>query len=159
MSQTFLHCWAFTLDVEKGFFADPVGGDTMWGITERVARAWGYKDAMKDLPIEVAQAIAQHEYFDRYQCDQLPRAFAMLVFDTAYHGGKPVKWLQMAIGVPADGIIGAKTIAAARAANVPRTVALFCAARIRYLQSLKNFRPNAGGWMLRIAGLLERGVA
>ena len=155
---SFEQCWAFTLDAEKGFFADPVGGDTMWGITERVARAWKYTGPMKDLPVDAAKAIAKAEYFDKYQCDQFPPALALCVFDTAYHGGKPIKWLQSAIGVVDDGIVGVKTVAAARGADISKTVALFCASRIRYLQSLKNFRENAGGWMLRIAGLLEQGV-
>ena len=31
--------------------ADP-GGETMWGVTARVARASGYAGPMKDLPLE-----------------------------------------------------------------------------------------------------------
>lgn len=155
---SFLECWEFTLGVEKGFFDDPVGGPTMYGVTEKVARAWGYTGRMEDLPLGVAQNIARKEYYERFQCDQFPAAIALCVFDTAYHGGKPIKWLQAAVGTTVDGILGAKTIAAVRASNTPKVVALFVAARIRYLQSLKNFKPNAGGWMLRMAALLEEGV-
>jgi len=157
MSDSFDQCWRFTLSAEGGYSDDADG--TMYGVTKRVARAWGYQGDMRHLPLDDAKAIARKEYYDRYQCGQLPAAFALLVFDTAYHGGKPVAWLQECIGTAPDGIIGAKTIAAARAASVPRTVALFVARRIRYLQTLKNFRENAGGWMLRMAGLLEKGVA
>lgn len=152
------HCWPFTLGAEGEYWDDPVGGPTRYGVTERVARAWGYKGDMRNLPLEVAKAIARKEYYDRYQCGQLPAPFALLVFDTAYHGGKPVKWLQEAIGATPDGIIGAKTIAAARAANTGAVVALFCAARLDYLASLPNFKPNAGGWTRRIAALLRKAV-
>jgi len=155
---SFERCWAFTLDAEKGFFDDPVGGPTMWGVTERVARAWGYKGDMKYLPLDTAKLIAETNYYTPFKCDQLPPALAVCVFDTAYHGGKPIQWLQAAVGTFPDGIIGAKTIAAAREADIKKTVALFCASRIRYLQRLKNFRENAGGWMLRIANLLEEGM-
>lgn len=158
MNDSFLECWGFTLGAEKGFFDDPVGGPTMYGVTERVARAFGYQGVMRDLPLETAQAIARKEYFDRYQCAQLPGPFALLVFDTAYHGGKPVKWLQEALGVAADGIIGAQTVAACRISIQPRIVALFCASRLRYLQSLSNFRENSGGWTLRIADLMAKAV-
>lgn len=152
-------CWAFTLGAEGGFFDDPVGGPTMYGVTERVARAWGYKGDMRHLPLDDAKAIAKSEYFDRHQCGMLPPKFALLVFDTAYQGGKPIKWLQEAVGTTPDGILGAKTVAACRAADQSKVVALFCSKRIRYLQSLKNFRENAGGWMLRVASLIEKGVA
>lgn len=154
----FERCWAFTLDAEKGFFDDPVGGPTMYGVTERVARQHGYQGDMKDLPLSIAHEIARKRYYDPYHCELFPAALAMCVFDTAYHGGKPIKWLQTALNVKPDGIVGPMTVEAAGAANIPAVVALFCAARIRYLQSLKNFRPNAGGWMLRIAALLEQGV-
>lgn len=155
---SFAACWAFTLGIEKGFFDDPAGGPTMYGVTQAVARAWGYQGDMRHLPLETAQAIARSEYFDRYQCGQLPAPLALLVFDTAYNGGKPVKWLQIAVGTDADGIIGAKTIAAARAADPHRTAALMCAQRMRYMQSLGNFRENAGGWFLRVAAILEKVV-
>lgn len=151
-------CWEFTLGVEKGFFDDPAGGPTMYGVTQRVARAWGYQGDMRHLPLEDAKNIARKEYFDRYQCGQLPAPFALLVFDTAYHGGKPVKWLQEAVGTAADGIIGAKTIAAARASNVGVVVAQFGAARLDYLASLPNFRENAGGWTRRVAALMRKAV-
>lgn len=155
----FDECWAFTLGAEGGYWDDPAGGPTMYGITQRVASAWGYHGDMRHLPLDDAKAIARKEYFDKYQCGQLPAQFALLVFDTAYHGGKPVAWLQECIGTTPDGIIGAKTVAAARAANIPRTIALFCARRLRYLQSLKNWKENAGGWTLRICALIEKGVA
>lgn len=151
-------CWEFTLGVEKGFFDDPVGGPTMYGVTQRVARAWGYPGDMRHLPLEMAKNIARKEYFDKYQCGQLPTPFALLVFDTAYHGGKPVRWLQEAIGTTPDGIIGAKTVAAARAANVGVVVALFCASRLNYMASIPGDLFD-DGWMNRIAALLRRGVS
>lgn len=155
---SFEECWAFTCPIEAGYWNDPVGGPTKYGVTERVARDWGYQGDMQQFPLESAKAIAKKKYYDQFQCDQFPAPLAILVFDTAYNGGKPIKWLQAAVGTTDDGIIGAKTIAAARAADIPKTVALFCAARMRYMQSLHNFHENAGGWFLRIASLLERGV-
>lgn len=155
MATAFERAWRFTMGTEGGYWDDPVGGPTMYGITERVARQWGYKGAMQQMPLDLAQQIARADYWDRYGCEQLPAAFGVLVFDTVYNGGAAVAWLQTILGVLADGRVGAKTVAAARAANQPQVCALFCARRLRYMQSLANWKPNAGGWSLRIAALIE----
>jgi len=155
----FDQAFAILMDVERGYWDDPVGGPTMWGVTERVARAQGYQGPMRELPLATAKDIAKREYWDRYMCDQFDPAIGYQIFDTAYNGGHPVQWLQKAVGVQADGVIGAKTIAAVRAAEPAKVVALFNAQRIRYMQSLRNFKDNAGGWFLRIADNLERGAS
>jgi len=158
----FEHAFRVLIGHEGGYSnrdpaADP-GGETMHGITARVARAWGYKGEMRHLPLATAKAIAKKEYWDRYSCDQLPPAIGFQVFDTAYHGGQPVKWLQEAVGVAADGVIGAKTIAAVRAADPHRLVALFNARRLVYLTGLANWPQNSKGWARRIAANLMEGV-
>lgn len=146
------------MGVEKGFWDDPAGGPTMFGVTERVARAWGYKGDVRQLPLDTARAIAKSEYWDRYQCDQFAPAIGYQVFDTAYNGGHPVQWLQQAVGVTVDGVIGAKTIAAVRAADVGKVVLAFNAARIKYLTSLDGWAANGKGWARRIADNLLKGV-
>lgn len=137
--------------------ADP-GGRTNHGVTEKVARLWGYKGEMSDMPQSVARQIAKSEYWDKYQCDQLPELIAFRILDTAYNGGYPVKWLQEALGVKADGIIGAKTIAAARACDPWKVIALFNAKRLVYLTNLNNWPHNSRGWARRIATNLTYGA-
>ena len=43
--------------IEGGYSNDPQdpGGETMYGITARLARAYGYTGAMRDLPLIFAQ--------------------------------------------------------------------------------------------------------
>lgn len=143
--------------VSRDGAADP-GLETNHGVTERVARKWGYTGDMRDLPIDTARQIAKTEYWDQYQCDQLPELLAYQVFDTAYNGGYPVKWLQECLGVTADGIIGAKTIAAARGCDQWKVIALFNSKRIGYLTNLNNWPQNAKGWARRIAFNLSNGA-
>lgn len=148
--------------IEGGFSdrdrqADP-GGATKHGITERVARASGYKGDMRDLQLDTARAIAKREYWDKYQCDQFPELLAYQVFDTAYNGGYPVKWLQECLGVTADGVIGARTVAAARACDQWKVIAQFNSKRIGYLTNLANWPQNAKGWARRIAFNLSNGA-
>lgn len=151
----FEQAFATIAPIEGGFSdrdkqADP-GGATKYGITERVARAWGYQGDMRDLPLETAKAIAKAWYWDKYQCDQFDPRIAYQVFDAAYNGGYPVKWLQECVGTTPDGIIGAKTVAAARAANVGDVLAKFNGKRLLYMTECHNWVENARGWARRIA--------
>jgi lysozyme family protein len=155
----FDNAFADLMDVEKGFWDDPVGGPTMYGVTERVARAWGYKGDMRNLPLPTARSIAKSEYWDRYKCDQFPYAIAYQVFDAAYNGGKPVRWLQQAVGAAVDGIIGPATLALVRGADPAKVILSFNASRLLYLTSLKNWPSNSKGWARRIAENLLKGVA
>ena len=129
--------------------ADP-GGETMHGVTLKVARAWGYLGPMKDLPLDTARQIAKAYYWTPNRCDQLPPAIAFHVFDTAYNGGHPVLWLQAAVGVTQDGIIGPKTIASVRAMDPAEVVLKFTMRRLEYYTKLKNWPQNSRGWVNRI---------
>jgi lysozyme family protein len=138
--------------------ADP-GGETMFGVTARVARAWGYAGDMKDLPLETAKAIAKKNYWDAYQCDQFDPRIGFQVFDAAYNGGHPAQWLQQAAGVTADGVIGSITVGAVRAADPMKLIILFNASRLLYYTSLATFESFGKGWANRIAGNLRRAAS
>ena len=134
--------------------ADP-GGETMHGVTLKVARAWGYLGPMKDLPLDTARQIARAYYWTPNRCDQLPPAIAFHVFDTAYNGGHAVRWLQSAVGVPQDGIIGPKTVAAVRAMAPAAVVLAFTARRLEYYTKLDNWPQNSRGWARRLVDNME----
>lgn len=139
----------------EGNFSDNAndpGGETMYGITQAVARAWGYQGDMQALPLATAQAIAKKEYWDRFQCDQFDARIGFNIFDAAYNGGHPAQWLQAAAGVTQDGVIGAITIAAVRALNPMTVIARFTSSRISYYTSLAAEWPTFGrGWMNRLS--------
>lgn len=137
--------------------ADP-GGETMWGITKRVAVANGYTGAMQDLPQATAKAIAKAEYWDRYSCDSFDPRIGFQVFDAAYNGGPAAQWLQEAAGVQADGVIGPVTIAAVQAADPLRIIMRFDSYRLTYLASLDTFPTFGRGWANRIAHNLLLGA-
>ena len=121
---------AALIDREGGYSDHPAdrGGPTMFGITEAVARAHGYRGAMRDLPRDEAAAIYRRLYWLRPQFDQVaartPRVAAEL-FDTGANMGPTVAatFLQRALTalnrngkdypdlVP-DGRLGAASIAA-----------------------------------------------
>lgn len=138
--------------------ADP-GGETMFGVTARVAHAWGYTGAMKDLPLDTAKQIAKTNYWDPYQCDQFDPRIGFQVFDAAYNGGHPAQWLQQAAGVTADGSIGAITVASVRNSDPLKIIILFNASRLLYYTGLEAWGTFGKGWTNRIANNLTRGAS
>jgi lysozyme family protein len=158
---SFDDAFAALLGNEGGYVDNPAdpGGETMFGVTARVARAWGYAGDMKDLPLDTAKAIAKKNYWDAYQCDQFDPRIGFQVFDTAYNGGKPAQWLQQAAGVTADGVIGSITVAAVRAADPMKIIMRFAAYRLQYLGNLPTWPSFGHGWANRIANNLIRGAS
>jgi len=131
---------------------DP-GGETMWGVTKRVAQAHGYHGPMRDLPKATAQRIAEKSYWQAIHGDELPRAVAWQVVDAAYnHGNRnAVKFLQRAVGSSADGIIGPRTIAAVKAMDQNDIVLKFNAERLEFYTKLGTWLTFGRGWARRIA--------
>ncbi|MGU3629829.1 glycoside hydrolase family 108 protein [Comamonas sp. C24C] len=134
--------------------SDP-GGETMWGVTARVARANGYTAAMKDLPRETAKAIYRKLYWDAVKADQLPDAVRFDVFDGAVNSGvaQSAKWLQRAASVADDGVIGPITIAAATAAG-PTVAAKYNGYRLSFMADLPTWSAFGRGWARRVASNL-----
>lgn len=137
--------------------ADP-GGETMWGVTARVARANGYTGPMRDMPRSTAKAIYRRLYWDAVKADQLPESVRFDVFDGAVNSGvsQSAKWLQRAAGVVDDGVIGPKTIAAASAVG-PVIVARYNGHRLEFMASLSTWSSFGKGWARRIASNLKGG--
>ena len=136
--------------------ADP-GGETMWGVTKRVAREYGYTGAMRQLPKATAQQIADKLYWQAIQGDKLDRAIAWQLVDAAYnHGNRnAVKMLQRAVGVADDGIIGNVTISAVNAMDKNDVLFKFNAERIEFFCNIGTFNVFGKGWMRRVAGNLR----
>lgn len=130
---------------------DDPGGETMWGITARVARAYGYKGAMRDLPQPLAKEIAKKLYWAPLRLDEFDPRVAFQIFDAHYNGGRVVLWMQQASGARADSILGRATIAAVQACHPLAFVLRFNAARIAYLVALKGWTSFGKGWASRIA--------
>ncbi len=161
MIANFPAAWKQLLGNEGGYSNDPAdpGGETMYGITKRVAVANGYTGPMNALPAATAQAIGKKCYWDAYSCDQFPQSIAFQVLDAAYNGGHPAQWLQQAVGVVQDGNIGPATIAAVNAADPMNVVARFIAYRIQYMTGLREWATFGKGWANRMAADLIYGAS
>lgn len=152
---TFDEAFDRLLGHEGGYVDHPndPGGATRYGITERVARAAGYRGDMRDLPLQLAARIAREEYWNPVRADEMPSQIRFDLFDTAYNSGvhQAIVLLQRSAGTMGDGIIGPKTMAAVKAANPEALAARFNGHRLDFLNDLKTWPVFGRGWTQRIA--------
>lgn len=110
---------------------DDKGGKTRYGITEELARDYGYKGDMKDLPRSNAESIYYLEFWQPVASLIYPYYIRLAdeIFESTVNHGKsaPAQWLQQALNalnrcgtiwpnLEVDGHIGARTISALNSA-------------------------------------------
>lgn len=118
------------IKVEGGYVNDPSdsGGATNYGITEKVARKYGFTNDMIDLPRETAFRIYSEQFWDRLKLSTIQELSEMIseeVADTGVNMGihRAATFLQRSLSVLnngekyyddliADGELGQKTIRA-----------------------------------------------
>ena len=108
---------------------------------------------IKNLTRDAAIKIYRRDFWDRARCDRLPAAVAFQLLDGAVNSGiaQASRWLQRAAFVADDGMIGAVSLAAIKAADPNDLVYRFNADRIEFMTRLKNWPVHGAGWMRRIA--------
>ncbi|WP_413190950.1 glycoside hydrolase family 108 protein [Psychrobacter sp. AT9] len=147
------------MDHEGGYVNHPndPGGETMYGVTKRVAQAHGYHGDMRKLPKSLAKQITEKSYYKAVKGDELNRLIAWQLTDAAYNHGnrQAVKLLQRAVGVSDDGLIGPRTLAAVAAMDKNDVVLLFNAERLEFFTNLRIWQTFGKGWARRVAGNLR----
>lgn len=160
---------AKVLKSEGGFSNHPKdpGGATMMGVTQRVYDAYrerlgGRHRSVRFIDTEELQDIYRSSYWNTARCDKLPAGVSYVVFDGNVNSGvkQSVTWLQRALGLKADGIVGPATIAAANDhPNHDQLIADILAIRLKFLKSLKTWPTFGKGWAARIADVKATGQA
>lgn len=163
MKSNFANSLAFTLKYEGGYSSnrkDPgnwtsgkVGVGTLKGTKYGIA-AHSYPNLdIKNVTLDDVKPIYEKNYWQPIQGDSLPLGIDLATFDSGVMSGpsRGAKWLQVALGVKQDGIIGPNTLAKARVANARDIVKKICAKRTGFVQSLKTFVTFGKGWLARIA--------
>ena len=84
--------------------------------------------------------------------DDLPAGLDLVAFDAAVNSGpgRGARWLQEALGVNPDGVIGLKTIAAAQAAHKDAVIDRACDLRLGFLRQLSTWKTFGKGWTRRV---------
>ncbi|WP_158966277.1 glycoside hydrolase family 108 protein [Chachezhania sediminis] len=164
MTDRFARALPRILAHEGGFVnhpADP-GGATNRGITQATYNGWLKSQGRASRPVqyisdaEVA-AIYGVQYWDAIRGDELPAGVAYAVFDAAVNSGpaRAAKWLQAAVGVTADGVIGVQTLAAAAKAPAHKVIDAMCDARLAFLKRLRAWPTFGKGWTRRVADVRQ----
>lgn len=153
---------AHVLRHEGGYVDDPrdPGGRTNRGITQRkldevrtAAPALKLPYSVADLTEQQTATIYRREYWSRLACDELPPAVALCVFDAGVNVGigRAARWLQQALRVKVDGVIGSQTVAAAHEAPLVPLLNEFSARRAWHYMTLDSLDDAFGlGWSRRL---------
>lgn len=158
MKENFSRSLDLVLHHEGGFVDHPKdpGGATNLGCTKSTWERWiGHPcdvDAIKALTPNDVAPLYKQKYWDVAKCDDLPAGIDYCVFDTAINSGpgRAIKFLQTAIGVPADGAIGPITMKAIHAADARQVIDAFTAARLEFLKELATWETFGKGWERRV---------
>jgi lysozyme family protein len=147
---------------EGGFVNHPAdkGGPTNFGITQATLSSFrGQKctlDDVKKLTKEEARLIYRTEYIDPFAFVSGPKLRALVIDSAVNHGTKrAIMWLQEALGVKVDGIVGTQTEKAMLLAQSTVVYRVFLRRRVVFYGSIIKNNPQqavfAEGWMRRVA--------
>lgn len=168
---------------EGGYSNHPAdrGGPTNFGVTEQVARAFGYKGDMRAMPREVAVSIYRERYWTAPRFGEVAAIFPEIgheLFDTGVNMGVGTasKFLQRTLNVlnrgvtdypdiGTDGVIGNMTLYALKGLRAKRGAAagevlrkaldgLQCARYIELAEKNPSQEAFAYGWLANRVGAL-----
>jgi hypothetical protein len=144
--------------------SDP-GGRTNLGVTQEVWEDWTDRAVneaeMRALTPEKVKPLYKELYWDRVKGDKLPAGVDYCVFDAAVNSGvrRASQWLQISLGVTADGVIGPKTLAMTLAISPDTTIINYSAQRLKFLQGLSTWPTFGKGWERRVAEVKKTALA
>lgn len=127
--------------IEGGYVNHPddPGGATKYGLAQAAHPDFN----INALTWAEAAAIYEREYWYPSHCDRLPRDTAVAVFDGVVNHGRAatggwnaVRFLQQAVGVRVDGIIGPVTLGAVRSSDERALVLRYLGYRAVYYREL-----------------------
>ncbi|KPK27190.1 MAG: hypothetical protein AMJ66_11370 [Betaproteobacteria bacterium SG8_40] len=167
MKGNFDKCFALILQDEGGYVNDPrdPGGRTNMGVTQRAWEAYVRKEVneefMRKLTPEMVKPFYQIMYWNRLRCDEMPAGVDYAAFDLAVNSGvnRAVKFLQEIVGVPVDGVVGPRTLAAIANYEPRRLIIALCDARLHFLQGLSTFGTYGKGWTRRVTDVRSNATA
>jgi lysozyme family protein len=136
---------------EGGYVNNPrdPGGQTKYGISRR---SYPNED-IPNLTWQRAKQLYHRDFWLDCKLDELPAKLRPMIMDAAVHHGKvkAIKFLQKALNVTADGIIGPQTIRAANTQDCNRLAERVAEQRLTLLRNLETYSTFGRGWERRIA--------
>lgn len=166
MKENFVPSFKKVLVHEGGYsnHPDDPGGPTNKGVTIGTLKRLGIDvDGDGDSDIADLKGLRQQDlervykpfYWDAVRADLLPAGLDYAMFDFAVNSGpgRAGEHLQRILGVPADGDVGPKTLAAVAKRDPAELVNALCDSRLRFLRGLKTWKSFGKGWSRRVSEL------
>lgn len=165
--ERFDRCLGAVLRFEGGYSDDARdrGGPTNVGVTlAALSEALGRQASLAELRAltpHTAAPLYRRYYWAPTRCGQLAPGLDLMVFDAAVNMGPrtAVALLQTALGVAADGVQGAATLAAAAAADPAAAVEAVARLRTLRYRRLEGFAAFGEGWMRRLETMRLQALA
>ena len=153
---TFDQAFDKLINHEGGYTFNPhdPGGETKFGISKR---SYPHLD-IHSLTLADAKTIYRRDFWDRAQCDKLHPDLAFDLFDGAVNSGigQAIRWLQRAVGVADDGVVGPLTLASINRENDTSAIrARYNGHRLDFMTRLSTWDVFGKGWARRIAFNLQ----
>ena len=144
---------------------DP-GGATNKGVTQRVYDSFRTRNSQtrrsvrEIIPSEI-DTIYRRQYWDAVKAGQLPAGVDYCTYDAAVNSGpsRAAKWLQRAVGVQADGVVGEVTLAAVARTNASTIINRMCDDRMAFLRRLRHWPTFRRGWTTRVSDVRRHAIA
>lgn len=148
---------------EGGFVDHPHdrGGATNYGITEQTLAVWRdgpvTDDDVRNLTEEEAREIYAAQYISRPGYDRLPEPLRSFMVDSAVQHGpaRATRWLQGAVDVKQDGVIGPMTLHAYSIRDPWHVYLGVLRRRLKFYGDIiagnETQRVFAAGWFRRVA--------
>lgn len=126
-------------------------GITLATFTDFKGRAMS-KEELRAISDADVRAIYKSRYWDAVRADELKPGVDLLAFDMAVNKGvgRAAKLMQRGAGVPEDGALGPKSMAAINALDAADFIAKVSEARRDFYKSLKTFPTFGKGWLRRV---------
>lgn len=164
MKSNYARALPLYLKHEGGFVNHPKdpGGATNKGVTIGTLKRLGIDvdgdgDSdivdLRNLRHQDVERVYKLFYWDAVKGDQLPSGVDYAVGDFGINSGpaRAAKHLQKVVGVPQDGDIGPKTLAAVAKMDPQDVVNALCDSRLRFMRGLKTWGTFGKGWSRRVA--------
>lgn len=162
MKGNFLTSLNMVLQSEGGFVNNPhdPGGATNKGITQAVYDDWRKSQELPAQSVKNASPLETSLIYGKLywlpiRGDDLPSGVDYATFDMAVNSGvnRASRFLQRAVGVTEDGVIGPQTIAACKAVPPKNIINSLCAERVAFLKTCLGFPEFGRGWIARVTSV------
>lgn len=136
---------------------DDPGGATNMGITRTTLSNWRgrpvSKQEVRDLTKAEAEEIYEKSYWKNIRGDDMPNGLDLVMMDAGVNSGpsQSIKWLQRALLVEDDGILGPITMGAVRASqSLSGLINKTLDERLKSVRQFRNYNVFGRGWENRI---------